>query len=716
MQIIKKDGTKENFDKEKIFKAVNKSAERVSVVLTESELYEIVESVKNSIKFQSSVDPTVLDIHRFVESALDKVNSSVAKSYRDYRNYKIDSVKSLDKIFKKANSIMLRGDKENSNTDSTLVTTKRSLIYNELNKEFYNKFFLTIDERQACKDGYIYIHDKSARRDTMNCCLFDAEKVMTGGFEMGNMFYAEPKSVDVACDVLGDVIMMSASMQYGGWSTRVDNLLSYYCDKSFNTYKEEYLDNIKYLVQPDAMTDEQKKTLSEEYAYKKTIRDLEQGIQGLEYKLNSVASSRGDYPFTTFALGLDDSFWGKEVSKAFLRVRKGGQGKEGFKRPVLFPKLVFLYDEEKHGKNKELEDVFDEAIDCSSKCMYPDFLSLSGEGYVPKMYKKYSQVVYPMGCRAFLSPWYKEGGINPKNDSDIPVFTGRFNIGAVTLHLPMIYAKSQEEGKEFYEVLDYYLEMIRNIHKRTYEYLGKMKASTNPLGYCEGGFLGGTLKPNDNIAPLLKPMTASFGITALNELEQLATGKSITESGEFSIQTMEYINKKVEEFKKEDGWLYAIYGTPAESLCGLQIKQFKEKYGTIDGVSDRPYTTNSFHCHVTEDISGIKKQDLENRFWNLFNGGKIQYVRYNLNYNIPAIKTIVRRAMKLGFYEGVNLALSYCNECGHQELNMDTCPKCGTKNLTKIDRMNGYLSYSRVKGDTTLNDAKMAEIAERKSM
>lgn len=319
-------------------------------------------------------------------------------------------------------------------------------------------------------------------------------------------------------------------------------------------------------------------------------------------------------------------------------------------------------------------------------------------------------------CRAFLSPWYKEGGIYPKDEQDEPVFTGRFNIGAVTLHLPMIYAKAKEEGREFYEVLDYYLEMVRDIHKRTYEYLGKMRASTNPLGFCEGGFLGGNLNPDDEIAPLLKPMTASFGITALNELEQLATGKSITEGGEFSIQTMEYINNKVDQFKKEDGWLYAVYGTPAESLCGLQIKQFKAKYGTIPGVSDRPYTTNSFHCHVTEDISAITKQDKEKRFWDLFNGGKIQYVRYPIDYNRDAMYTLVRRAMKLGFYEGLNLALSYCNECGHQELNMDACPNCGTTNLTKIDRMNGYLSYSRVKGDTTLNDAKMAEIKERKSM
>ena len=280
----------------------------------------------------------------------------------------------------------------------------------------------------------------------------------------------------------------------------------------------------------------------------------------------------------------------------------------------------------------------------------------------------------------------------------------------------MILAKAREEGKDFYEVLDYYLEMIRKIHIRTYEYLGKLKASTNPLGYCEGGFYGGHLKPSDCIAPILKPMTASFGITGLNELQELYNGKSLVEDGQFALEVMQYINDKVTQFKEEDGWLYAIYGTPAESLCGLQIKQFRAKYGIIPKVSDRPYTSNSFHCHVTEDITPIQKQDLEKRFWDLFNGGKIQYVRYPVGYNLDAIKILIRRAMDMGFYEGVNLALSYCNECGHQEENMDVCPVCGSDNLTKIDRMNGYLSYSRVKGDTMLNDAKMAEIKERKSM
>ena len=404
------------------------------------------------------------------------------------------------------------------------------------------------------------------------------------------------------------------------------------------------------------------------------------------------------------------------ASVAMLEVRRGGQGKTGHKKPVLFPKIVFLYDENLHGPGKPLEDVFEAGVACSAKTMYPDWLSLTGKGYVASMYKKYGKIISPMGCRAFLSPWYEQGCMHPAFDGDEPVFVGRFNIGVVSLHLPMILAKARKESRDFYEVLDYYLELIRRLHIRTYAYLGEMRASTNPLAYCEGGFYGGHLKLTDKIKPVLKTATASFGITALNELQMLYNGKSLVEDGAFALEVMEHINKRVDEFKEEDGNLYAIYGTPAENLCGLQIRQFREQYGIIEGVSDRPYVSNSFHCHVSEDITPIQKQDLENRFWNLSNGGKIQYVKYPIGYNTLAIKSLIRRAMDMGFYEGVNLSLSYCDDCGHEELQMDVCPKCGSKNLTKIDRMNGYLSYSRVHGDTRLNAAKMAEIADRKSM
>ena len=705
MYVIKKDNTHEAWNVQKVVVAVNKSAYRAMVKFTQEELDFICSFVEEKARSLGREGIPIAEMHNIVEAALEQVKPEVAKSYRDYRNYKQDFVKMLDEVYKKSQSIMYIGDKENSNSDSALVSTKRSLIYNQLNKELYQKFFMTTEELQACRDGYIYIHDMSARRDTMNCCLFNVKDVLTGGFELGNLWYNEPKTLEVAFDVIGDIVLSAASQQYGGFTVpSVDLLLEPFAEKSYEKYYRRYIDMglTARIADREAMKDIQK--------------DFDQGFQGWEYKFNTVASSRGDYPFITMTFGTGTGKFAKIASITMLNVRRKGQGKKNCKKPVLFPKLVFLYDENLHGAGKELEDVFEAGILCSSKSMYPDWLSLTGEGYVAEIYKKYGAIISPMGCRAFLSPWFERGGMEPADAEDKPVFVGRFNIGAVSLHLPMIYAKAKQESRPFFEVLDYYLELIRQLHIRTYAYLGEMRASTNPLAYCEGGFYGGHLKFHEKIKPLLKTATASFGITALNELQELYNGKSLVEDGQFAIDTLQHINDKIAEYKKADGNLYAIYGTPAESLCGLQITQFRKKYGVIEHVSDRPYVSNSFHCHVTEDITPIEKQDLEKRFWDLSNGGKIQYVKYPIDYNLDAIRTLVRRAMKLGFYEGVNLSLAYCDDCGHQELEMDVCPKCGSKNLTKIERMNGYLSYSRVKGDTRLNDAKMAEIAERKSM
>lgn len=1103
MQVIKKDGTLEEYNDQKIIDACNKAARRAMVELTDKDYQTICNAVWERLVENDLEDTEIYEMHNIVEAVLEEYFPIVAKMYKEYRNYKKDFVHMMDKVYERSQAIRYIGDKSNANTDSALVATKRSLIYNELSGELYKKFFLTLDERQAMKDGYIYIHDRSARLDSFNCCLMRMGEVMRGGFEMGNVWYNEPNSLDVAFDVMGDIILATAAQQYGGFTVpEVDKILSYYAEKSYQKYYNEILpfcmDKLNYLIKHHAYYLPENKdkynqleteyiNKAEDYAIKKVQRDFEQGWQGIEYKLNTVGSSRGDYPFVTMTIGLATDKFGKMAATTLLKVHSEGQGKKGFKRPVLFPKIVLLYDENLHGDGSDKyqsADVFNSGIECSSKTMYPDWLSLTGEGYVPEMYKKFGRVVSPMGCvdgkeiityryngklyvesfermwnrlsdsfepkhqiegephlymdlvnveiydtekgfvntkriirnvssdwidlhlsngrrllctsdhpitttanetkradrlksgervlinssqyvdenivfnkdkawllgfllcdgcyqsnhifasiaaededeieekfhvtfkkyfdmdtktilqergkkgtykdlvaiadengnlqktinyltkkfgginkvnrhipndvfswdyesklaflagmidadgyindklhggsvvqigstnkelalqqmalaqslgmpakiyhnhytkknpnairyrvefyaieelltyivcekkcehyeemvsdhyntyaevveilpveatmysydvttdsehfevsgiyshncRAFLSPWYEHGGIHPANEDDKPVFEGRFNCGVISLNLPMILAKSRQESKDFYEVLHYYLELIRNHHKRTMDYIGELRASVNPVMFCEGGVLGGYLKPEEKIKSILAPMTISYGITALNELQRLYNGKSIREDGEFALEVMQYIQEYIDRIKEEDHILYAIYGTPAESLCGLQVKQFRKMYGIVENVSDRPYVSNSFHCHVSEDMSPIEKQDKEERFWNYFNGGKIQYVRYPLGYNKEAIKTLVLRAMKKGFYEGVNLALCYCEDCGYQQVEMDVCPECGSSKITKIDRMNGYLGFTRVHGETRYNEAKNAEIAERKSM
>ncbi len=720
--VIKKDGTIEPYNEQKIIDACNKAARRAMYELSGNDYAQILNDVLAKIdeSYDEDTDIEIYDMHNIVESVLEEDFPTVAKMYKEYRNYKKDFVHMMDKVYERSQSIRYIGDKSNANTDSALVATKRSLIYNELSGELYKKFFLTYDEKQAAKDGYIYIHDRSARLDTFNCCLFDVGNVMHNGFEMGNIWYNEPNYLDTAFDVMGDIILSTAAQQYGGFTVpEVDKILEPYAEKSYEKYLNEYLaicEDIDGLI-PELSDMRCEK--GSEYATEKVQRDFEQGWQGIEMKLNSVGSSRGDYPFVTMTLGLATSKFGKMAAISLLKVHSEGQGKNGFKRPVLFPKIVFLYDKNLHGDGSykyPSADVFNAGIDCSSKTMYPDWLSLTGDGYVAEMYKKYGMVVSPMGCRAFLSPWYEKGGMHPADENDKPIFEGRFNLGVVSLHLPMILAKARRESKDFYEVLDYYLELIRGLHKRTYDYIGELRASVNPVAFCEGGLLGGNLKPTNKIKSILPPMTMSYGITALNELQRLYNGKSIREDGQFALEVMQYINDYTNRIKEEDHILYAIYGTPAESLCGLQIEQFRKIYGIIENVSDKPYVSNSFHCHVSEQMSPIEKQDKEGRFWNLFNGGKIQYCRYNLGYNKEAIKTLILRAMDKGFYEGVNLAMCYCEDCGYQQVEMDICPKCGSTMITKIDRMNGYLGFTRVHGETRYNEAKNAEIADRVSM
>jgi len=697
LQIIKKDGTLEQYDEQKIINACNKAARRAMVELSDSDYQIICNAVWDKLVENDLEDTEIYEMHNIVEAVLEEHYPIVAKMYKEYRNYKKDFVHMMDKVYERSQAIRYIGDKSNANTDSALVATKRSLIYNELNGELYKKFFLTLNEKQAMKDGYIYIHDRSARLDTINCDLMRVGKIMQGGFEMGNVWYNEPNSLDTAFDVMGDIIISTAAQQYGGFTVpEVDKILAPYAEKSYWKYRKEYADVCEY-IEKDNETVLTNTSSAEEWVMKKIQRDFEQGWQGIEYKLNTVGSSRGDYPFVTMTIGLATDKFGKMAAITLLNVHKEGQGKKGFKRPVLFPKIVFLYDKNLHGDGSDKypsADVFNAGIECSSKTMYPDWLSLTGNGYVPEMYKKYGRVVSPMGCRAFLSPWYEKGGMHPADENDKPIFEGRCNLGVVSLHLPMILAKARQESKDFYEVLEYYLELIRELHKRTYDYIGELRASVNPVAFCEGGLYGGHLKPEDKIKSILPPMTMSYGITALNELQRLYNGKSIREDGEFALEVMQYIQRYIDRIKEEDKILYAIYGTPAESLCGLQIEQFRKIYGIIENVSDKPYVSNSFHCHVSEQMSPIEKQDKEERFWGYFNGGKIQYCRYNLGYNIEAIKTLVLRAMKKGFYEGVNLAMCYCEDCGYQQVEMDVCPKCGSEKITKIDRIeNPFVLY-----------------------
>ena len=762
IKVLKKDGSLVDFDASKIVSAVGKSARRVGVIMSNDDNDKVIKNVYDKLDSMNKngelIDECVgvATLHDIVETAINV--EEVRESYRSYRNYKKEHAKMMTSIFENMDNMRIEGDRSNANADSRLISTQRFLDGSFLAKEKYMSNYLSKEAVKAHKEGYIYIHDLTQRLYTMNCCVFDMQEVLKGGFRMGSIDYTEPKSLASAFNVIGDIILSASSQQYGGFTfPEVEKCLLPYAKKSYDKYYDEFLKisdsikNLKVIESKDDNGDILLKTkncgkecevneipyifgmdynhkviaeenaiqkLADEYAFNKVREDFKQGFQGIECMLNSCANSKGDYSFVTFTFGLGTSPLELLCNETLLNVRMEGQGKPSHKKMVVFPKLIFLYDDDLHGEGKEYEYIFDKAILCSSKCMYPDYTNvISDDEEITRIYKEYGKPLSQMGCRSSISPYWKKGGWKQLDKNDEPVMVGRFNLGVVSLNLPLIYAKAKNENKSFFDVLDYYLELIRNIHMMTYERLSKLKASCNPLAFMEGGFYGGHLNANDEIRPVLDCATYSFGITALNELEELHHGKSLVEDGSFSIKIMEYIYNKVNEFKHKDHKLYSIYGTPAEKLCETQATQFKDKYGIIKNVSDRDYFSNSFHCHVTENIDPFTKQKLEKRFWHYFSGGRIQYSRLQIPHNTLALKTIVKQALNKTFYNGVNFTKSYCDICGKEfDSVIQECPNCGSKQITSIDRVCGYLGFSKIEGDTRMNQGKMKEIKERKSM
>ena len=718
----KRKGFTEPFDETKIHAAIRKSAERILQVMSDDDCKKVSQRVLELI---TDKEIGVKKLHRLVEVALDDTGFyKVAESYRQYRNYKEDSQRIMEAVDAKTLELSYKEDRSNANCDSTLVSTKRSILYGEMQKEKYERIFLSVEELEAIKDGYLYIHDRSARWDTYNCSVQNYKNILKGGFTLSNTEYNEPQSAAAAIAVLSDVMNVIASNQYGGNTVpEIDDILDEYCEKSYQFYLKQYNE-----IREGLDVDPEK---ADKFAEERVRRELAQGFQSIELTFNSVSSSRGDFPFIAVTFGHRTSRWAALVSSVILQVRKEGQGKPGHKIPVVFPKLIFIYDSELHGPGKELEWLFKEAVECTKIAQYPDYLSLDlpaeGESpnYIGEVYHKWGCVVSPMGCRSFISPMFKNSGTwEPADDNDEFLYH-RCNLGVIALNLPMIYQKSKVEQKEYHEVLDYYLELTRGIHKRTFDYLCKLKASSSPLAFCEGGLDGGYLNPDDCIAPVLKNSTLSFGYGGLNELSLLATGKPLHEFQDFAVAELKYISDKCAEFKKQDGLLYAAYGIPGETALPLMNDQFIKKYGEVPGIIKKGgYLSNSFHCHVTADVTPIEKMDIESKFWNYSNGGKISHISINNIKNTEGIISLIRYGMSKGLYLGVNHPENHCIDCSshwegndHEDDIDSLCPICGSGNIVKIRRMNGYLSYTRTRsGKARFHEGKLKEIKDRVNM
>ncbi|MCF0253453.1 MAG: anaerobic ribonucleoside-triphosphate reductase [Duodenibacillus sp.] len=718
LTVIRKDGAREPFKGEKIIAAVQKAAYRCDKELDESHLQQIVDEVSNRLLTRETV--TVLELHELVIAVLAFLrHQEIANAYAEYRYYKTTYARTFEQLRQDADDVLRLGDRENANFDSALVSTKGTLIKGYLTKSLYKQFYLSGKEKEYTERGDIYIHDlRDMILGCINCCLFDIGAVLKGGFEMSNVQYTEPKSVLSALQVIGDVTLVATAQQFGGFTlAELDKVLVTYAVKSedaaLSKYRELGLPEDKCI----------------EMASKDVVRELEQGFQSLELKLNTVPCSRGDFAFTTITFGQ----WSKDlpkrqrqwlytIGKVMLKVRRNGHGPS--RKPVVFPKLVYLYDGAQIDADPFSAGLFSEAVRTSSECMYPDYLSLTSKyGTVSRIYREHGAITSPMGCRAFLSPWINEKGK--------AVTIGRCNIGAVSLNLPVILKLAQLERpgdwqEAFWEMLGERMDVIRSFLRKRYDIVRHQRCSSNPLAFTQGGLYEGTKSPDDTVGDLVRYMTASFGITALDETTYLWCGKRLVEEGgAFSAQVLRFMKGKLDAYKKEDGYLYAIYGTPAESLCATQAGQYdrlcaergvENVFATAPHYS-KEYFTNSFHVNVTEEITPFEKQDREFEDFHLCEGGHIQYVRLDNPENTESVRALIERGMESGFYQGVNFDSAYCGDCGRHSSNvLFKCPHCGSSNLSVISRVCGYLGYSNVNGASRMNDGKMAEIRNRVSM
>lgn len=703
MKVINKSGYISEWNNEKIISAIFKAANRVDEPITHTQANTVANACKKTAtKYLNNDSITSAKLHEVVISQLVHHGFKlIASAYQEFRDYKNTYAKSWEQLKDDADQILFLGDRENANFDSSLISTKGSLVKGALTKELYKQFYLSKTEKFLIKRGDIYIHDlRDMIFGSVNCCLFDIGNVLKGGFVMSGIHYTEPKTVLSALQVIGDITLVATAQQFGGFTLpELDKVLLPYVLKSYSRYLTDYDNNT-------------------EKAKAATIRELEQGFQALELKLNTVPSSRGDFAFTTITFGQwnqeteTNRYWLSMIGSVILKVRQ--KGYDGV--PVVFPKLVFLYDKNLIDHDNYASELFNEAVKCSSKCMYPDYLSLTGnieQNQVGMEYHLYNKIISPMGCRAYLSHW-----VDPKTNKVVTV--GRCNIGAVSLNIPLIIAVAKKEfstnwKESFWNLLSDRLQVIREFLCKRYEIIKHTRASTNPLAFTQGGFYNGYRQPDEEVGDLVDYMTASFGITALNEATVLWCGKSLYEDKSvFANKVIDFILAKLDKYKEQDHHLYALYGTPAESLCGTQATQYREYTGDNQFGS---FFSNSFHCHVSEDITPIEKQDTEAAAFHKVAGGHIQYVRLDNPENLEATKAIIERGMSLGFYQGVNFDSCHCNDCGTSFTNGGkTCPSCGSHNITTISRVCGYLGYSNINGHTRMNDAKLDEIKQRKSM
>ena len=704
MKIIKRDGRIVDFDRQKIMVAIEKANEEVRGRQKASK-----EDIKEIVKYIEDLDKKrmlVEDIQDIIEEKLMEMEKfELAKKYIVYR-YTRALIRKQNTTDETILGIIRNENKElaeeNSNKNTMLASTQRDYIAGEVSRDLTKRLLLPEKISKANEEGVLHFHDADYFvQPIFNCCLINISDMLDNGTVMNGKMIESPKSFQVACTVTTQIIAAVASNQYGGQSVDMKHL-GKYLRKSYNKFKEEIEAKYK---------DKLSKDIIEDLVQTRLKAELKAGVQTIQYQINTLMTTNGQSPFVTLFLHLEpDDPYIKEnamIIEEILRQRyEGIKNEAGIYVTPAFPKLVYVLDEHNCLKGGEYDYLTKLAVKCSSKRMYPDYISAK------KMRENYEGNVFsPMGCRSFLSPWKDENG-NYK-------FEGRFNQGVVSINLPQIAIIADGDEETFWKLLDERLELCKEaLMCRHYALLGT-KSDISPIHWQYGAIA--RLQKGEPIDKLLYGgySTMSLGYIGIYEMTKLMTGLSHTDpiGREFAMKVMNHLRETTDKWKAETNIGFALYGTPAESLCYKFARIDKQRFGTIKDVTDKGYYTNSYHVDVRERIDAFDKLAFESDFQKISSGGAISYVEIpNMQNNISALEEVVKFIYDNIQYAEFNTKSDFCHVCGFDgeiiinDNNEWECPNCGNKDhskMTVVRRTCGYL------GENFWNAGKTKEIKQR---
>ncbi len=704
MKVIKRDGRVVEYDRNKILTAIKKANAEVDRYekLTDEKIEGIVVSIENLHRDTMHVE----NIQDIIEQKIMAEGKYVlAKTYIIYR-YTRELVRKANTTDESIMSLIQNSNKdvmeENSNKNAYIASTQRDLIAGEVSKDLTKRILLPENIVEAHEKGAIHFHDMDYFvQSIFNCCLINIKDMFENGTVMNGKLIETPKSFQVACTVMTQIISAVASSQYGGQSVDIRHLGKYLRisrEKYMSRYKEKYGDSMDPSVMEQLVNDR----LNDE---------LRSGVQTIQYQINTLMTTNGQSPFVTVFMYLDDNDEYIEenamIIEEILRQRlEGIKNEKGVYVTPAFPKLIYVLDENNCLKGGKYDYITELAVKCSAKRLYPDYISAK------KMRENYAGNVFScMGCRSFLSPWKDENGEYK--------FEGRFNQGVVSINLPQIGIIAQGNMEKFWQLLEERLSICFEALMCRHRALEGTLSDVSPIHWQYGAIA--RLDKGEKIDKLLHGgySSISLGYIGLYEVTKLMTGVSHTEpeGTEFALKLMKRLRTATDTWKEETGIGFALYGTPAESLCYRFARIDKEQFGDIEDVTDKGYYTNSYHVDVREKIDAFSKFTFESQFQNISSGGAISYVEIpNMRHNLKALRDIVKFIYDNIQYAEFNTKSDYCHVCGYDgEIKINDnleweCPQCGNKDHAKMNvtrRTCGYL------GENFWNVGKTKEINAR---